>query len=74
MKLQADLTSITVEEQAVRDMTLTDPYQEKSVEWIADLDGQTEDGMSVRMSRSAGKPDEAIKALFEAMTEAEITL
>lgn len=75
MKLDKDQTKITLEEQIVEDISLTHaaPYT-MSRYWSADLDGESESGETVRMSRSGESPDDALRILFEAMGDADVTL
>lgn len=74
MMLDREQTKINIEEQVVYEQTWTDRHTETSVMWQANLDGESIDGEAVRMSRSGGTPDEALKNLFEAMTKAQVTL
>lgn len=74
MQLNKDYTHITVEERASSEWTVTEPHVQVSTGFIAHLDGESTDGHHIEMSREGKTPDKAIKALFEAMTEADVIL
>lgn len=75
MKLDKDRTKITIEEMSVEDLSLMEAVPETvSRYWYADLDGESESGETVRMSRNGATPDDALRKLFEAMHAARVTL
>ena len=74
MKLERDLTGITIVERVEHAQTFMSEASQASVAWEAELDGQTEAGEQVQMSRIGRTPDEALKNLFEAMGDAGLTL
>lgn len=75
MKLDKGQTKITIEEQVVEDISLTQAAPLiMSRYWSADLDGESESGETVRMSRQGKSPDDALRVLFEAMGNADVTL
>lgn len=75
MQLDIEKTQIDVEEQTVYDSVLTDTEPRAvSNTFVATLEGESIEGHTIHMKREATSPDAAIKALFEAMTEAGVTL
>lgn len=75
MKLDRDQTKITIEEQTVEDIRFVQATPlAMSRYWSADLDGESESGETVRMSRRGKSPDDALRILFEAMSDADVTL
>lgn len=75
MQLDIEKTKIDVVEQMVYDTALSAMVNTMiSVEFIATLDGESIEGHTIHMSRTARTPDGAIKALFEAMTAASVSL
>lgn len=75
MQLDSNFTKISATEQTevVQELTVVSPRIEHRW-WVAELDGISMKGEHVYMERTGGTPDAAIKNLFEAMTEQEITL
>lgn len=75
MQLDIEKTHIDVVERTVYDTDLSPMVNPMiSVEFVATLDGESFEGHTIHMSRNARTPDGAIKALFEAMTAASVTL
>lgn len=75
MQLDMSRSKITVEEQRVESFDLMNATPETATRyWTASLDGTSTQDETVRMERNGDTPDAAIKALFDAMTEAVITL
>lgn len=75
MQLDKRWSKVTIEEQVDYEMSMTEPTREATRYWVARLAGVTpDDGMVVNMDRHGETPDAAIKALFEAMGEAGVTL
>ena len=75
MRLNTDYTHISVEETVTETTMLTDPWRTvESRGFTAHLDGESTDGHHIEMSREGKTPDDALKNLFEAMSEADVTL
>lgn len=70
-----DRSRFSIEEQVIEEIDFSgDPPPQTGVYWIAELDGVSEGGESVRMARNGKTPDAALDNLFDGMTEARITL
>lgn len=75
MKLDMDRSRFSIEEQVIEEVNLiAGPPRQTGTYWIAELDGVSEGGESVRMTRNGKTPDAALDNLFDGMTEARITL
>lgn len=75
MQLDKERTRIYVEEQLIEAQTLwVAAPVEVSCYHQATLDGVSVGGHEIVMSRNGATPDEALKNLFEAMSDAEVTL
>ena len=74
MILDREMSKITIEEQVVYEQTWTDRHTEIGIKWVANLDGESADGETVRMSREGKTPDDALRVLFEAMHAARVSL
>lgn len=75
MQLDIEETRIDVVESVVYNTATA--YAEPvatSVVFVATLEGTSTEGHTIHMNREASSPDAAIRALFEAMTEAGVTL
>lgn len=76
MRLDPGLTSISVDEEVeYYDYWLTRPPIEQRY-WLATLRGVSAsvNAETVTMSRAGDSPDEAMRKLFEAMSDAGVTL
>lgn len=75
MQLDSNFTKISVEEHAevVMEMAMATPEIQHRY-WTAELDGLSVKGERVQMQRFGTSPDDAIKNLFEAMSEVGVTL
>lgn len=75
MQLDIEKTKISV----VEDLVYQNSYAAVGTTpiatvYTAEVNGESVEGHTITMSREGSSPDAAIKALFEAMTEAGVTL
>lgn len=75
MILDRDYTKIVISEQVAEEVSLAaaGTIQQPS-QWEAALSGESVDRERVLMYRTGRTPDEALKKLFEAMSDAGVTL
>lgn len=73
MQLDSNFTKITATEQRV-DNEQYSGTTSHTVNWMAELDGISMDGHHIQMERYGNTPTLAIRALFDAMHAADVTL
>lgn len=75
MQLDIEKTKIDVQEELVYENSFMEAVgKEIATIYKAELNGESLEGHTISMSRQATSPDAAIKALFEAMTAAGVSL
>ena len=75
MQLDSNFTKITCEEVTREEREITSLYGRIIPSyWNAELEGISMKGEHIQMERYGKTPDEAIKNLFAAMSEADVTL
>lgn len=74
MQLDIERTKIDVVEQQTEEYQVYGLTHPARTSFVASVDGYSIEGHHIYMSRIRATPDDAIKALFEGMTDVGVTL